>query len=128
MKIGDTLSGFGGASPIPSKQIQHSQNFIQQTSDLFGTLNEKKMTSMGQSMNEKWIDESSSDSFRLIRRNEDVRSERAIARSMRNEELVPRQTRIQQRQNSTLADSVSPIGEKTPKEGILFTNLKEKKK
>ncbi len=107
MKIGDTLRSFGGASHIPSKQTQFSQNF-RQTSDRIVTRNENKMVSIGQSIDEKWIDESPSASYRLIRRNEDVRSERAFARSIRKEDLVPRQTRIQLRQDSFLTDSVYP--------------------
>ena len=125
MQIGDTLRSFGGASHIPSKQTQYSQNF-RQTSDRFGPLNENKMVSIGQSIDVKWIDESPSASYRFIRRNEDVRSERAIARSIRKEDLVPRQTRIQLRQDCLLIVPVT-ISE-TTEEMITFYNLKEKKK
>ena len=123
MKIGDTLRSFGGASHIPSKQTHSSQNF-RQTSDRIGTRNENKMVSIGQSIDEKWIDESPSASYRLIRRNEDVRSERAFARSIRKEDLVPRQTRIQLRQDSLLTDSVYPTREPSL-EVIIFYNKKE---
>jgi hypothetical protein len=120
MKMDAALDCFGGAASVSSTHMNYSQNF-RQSKNSMATL--CPWTS-------KWSADSSSSIVRTtIRR--DVASgssEEALVQPFR-EDLTPREVRVSTvtRQTSTLAGPVHPIRE-IPTEGIIFTNLKEKKK